>query len=266
MPQRFLRPGITNSSRWNSVSWTAQSLYIRLLTRVDDYGRHDGRVSVIWANCFSVWNDLHPDEIVELQQVVRMLQQLSDAKLIEVYEAEDKKVLQILQWQERIRANVKKWWPDKPDLQQLPAHLQDCAATSTASSPPPSPPPSPIVHVPCGNPHTKRQRFQKPSLEEVKLYAAKSGVSEFEAEKFFNYYESNGWKVGRNLMVSWHGAFANWKSNIQNYGQQANKTHQRSHTRGVDRNAGTANQGRASDYAGAYVKTLSKTNGLQNPQ
>lgn len=141
MPQRFLRPGITNSERWNSVPWKAQSLYIRLLTRVDDFGRHDGRISVIWSNCFAVWNDLNPDEIVELQQVAQMLQQLSDKKLIEIYESDGKKVLQILQWQERIRNGVKKWWPDKQDLQQLSRELQQDSVELLRSPPPPPPPP-----------------------------------------------------------------------------------------------------------------------------
>jgi hypothetical protein len=142
MPQRFLRPGITNSERWNSVPWKAQSLYVRLLTRVDDFGRHDGRVSVIWSNCFAVWNDLNRDEIVELQQVAQMLQQLSDKKLVEIYESEDKKVLQILQWQERIRVGVKKWWPDKRELQQLSRELQQLSR-ELQRSPSPSPSPSP---------------------------------------------------------------------------------------------------------------------------
>jgi len=58
-------------------------------------------------------------------------------------------------------------------------------------------------------------RFKKPSLEEIKLHFAKSGLPESEAEKFFNYYESNGWRVGKNPMKSWHGAAGNWKKNFE---------------------------------------------------
>ena len=57
-------------------------------------------------------------------------------------------------------------------------------------------------------------RFKKPSLEEIKLHFAKSGLPESEAEKFFNYYESNGWRVGKNPMKLWHGAAGNWKKNF----------------------------------------------------
>jgi hypothetical protein len=55
--------------------------------------------------------------------------------------------------------------------------------------------------------------FVKPSIEEIKLMASKAGLPMSEAEKFFNYYESNGWKVGKNTMKSWPHALQNWKKN-----------------------------------------------------
>lgn len=38
-----------------------------------------------------------------------------------------------------------------------------------------------------------------------------------EAEKFFNYYESNGWRVGKNPMKSWQHAVNNWITNAKQY-------------------------------------------------
>ncbi len=55
------------------------------------------------------------------------------------------------------------------------------------------------------------RRFQRPSLDQIKLLFAKSDLPGVEAEKFFNYYESNGWKVGKNPMKSLEGAIAGWK-------------------------------------------------------
>lgn len=51
----------------------------------------------------------------------------------------------------------------------------------------------------------------KPSLEEVKLQAAKIGLPDDEAESFFYHYESNGWKVGRNPMKCWLSALSGWR-------------------------------------------------------
>lgn len=51
-----------------------------------------------------------------------------------------------------------------------------------------------------------------PSLQEVKLAAAKTGLPELEAEKFWNHYEMVGWKCGRGLRItSWTHALAGWK-------------------------------------------------------
>jgi hypothetical protein len=38
-----------------------------------------------------------------------------------------------------------------------------------------------------------------------------------EAEKFFNYYESNGWRVGKNPMKNWKAAANNWITNSNTY-------------------------------------------------
>jgi hypothetical protein len=216
MPQRFLRPGIRNSERWNSVPFDCQSLYIRLLTLVDDYGRHDGRPAVIHGECFAVWNEQNPKQAIDLAHFRRMLQQLAatPANLIRLYEADGKQVLQILQWEERIREGTKEKWPKAPPIEN-PQQLAATCSNLLPPSPPPSPssPPSPVVaSLPA--------RFKKPSVEELKLHCAKIGLPESEADKFFNFYESKGWKVGKAPMSSWPSAMANWKIRYQENGGQ----------------------------------------------
>lgn len=80
------------------------------------------------------------------------------------------------------------------------------------------------VNEPSVNHHV-RDAFAKPqSLEQVKLQGAKIGLAEIECEKFFDHYESNGWKVGKNPMKKWTSALANWKRNSPQYSRQ-NKTY-----------------------------------------
>lgn len=57
---------------------------------------------------------------------------------------------------------------------------------------------------------TKRKRFEKPTLSEIKQYCIerKNNVN---AEHFFDYYESNGWKVGKNSMKDWKAAVRTWE-------------------------------------------------------
>lgn len=53
-------------------------------------------------------------------------------------------------------------------------------------------------------------RFEKPSAADVSAYAAERGFPDFDAEHFVDYYESNGWKVGRNPMRDWKACVRRW--------------------------------------------------------
>ena len=106
------------------------------------------------------------------------------------------------------------------------------------SSPSPSPSPSPVsvtdsVSVPSNGcvplepsaPLSEQKpapvkRFNKPSAEEVGLQCAKIGLTDAEGAKFVSYYESNGWRVGRNPMRSWPHALQNWKINHDSHTQR----------------------------------------------
>lgn len=57
---------------------------------------------------------------------------------------------------------------------------------------------------------TKRKRFEKPTLSEIKEYCIERN-NNVNAEHFFDYYESNGWKVGKNSMKDWKAAVRTWE-------------------------------------------------------
>lgn len=59
------------------------------------------------------------------------------------------------------------------------------------------------------------KRFSPPTKDEADLHAAKIGLPPSEVARFLAYYESNGWRVGKNPMKSWHGAMTNWKLNYE---------------------------------------------------
>ena len=61
-------------------------------------------------------------------------------------------------------------------------------------------------------PRTKR--FVKPTLEDIKAYCQERKNS-VNAERFFDYYESNGWKVGKNPMKDWKAAVRTWERKEQ---------------------------------------------------
>ena len=54
--------------------------------------------------------------------------------------------------------------------------------------------------------------LQPPSLEEVASYCRERG-NHVDPHYFHSYYESNGWRVGRNPMRDWKAAVRSWESN-----------------------------------------------------
>ena len=65
-----------------------------------------------------------------------------------------------------------------------------------------------------------------PTLEEVKAYCSERG-NKVDPERWYDYYTSNGWKVGKNPMKDWKAAVRTWersdgrkKDNFSNYKEE----------------------------------------------
>lgn len=75
----------------------------------------------------------------------------------------------------------------------------------------------------------KKQNFVKPTLEEVKNYylEKKQVNAEQKAQRFVDYYESVGWKVGKNPMKDWKAAVRTWisKDNQNNFSSNQGFSH-----------------------------------------
>ena len=70
----------------------------------------------------------------------------------------------------------------------------------------------------------KSERFVKPTIDEIKAHILEKGYT-FDAEAFYAFYESNGWKVGKNPMKNWKMACTTWaknrkNNNINGYGRE----------------------------------------------
>lgn len=57
----------------------------------------------------------------------------------------------------------------------------------------------------------KKEMINIPTLDEVKAFFQEKQAPAIEAEKFFNYFESNGWLVGgKTKMKKWKASASNW--------------------------------------------------------
>ena len=69
----------------------------------------------------------------------------------------------------------------------------------------------------CASTKQKRKRFVKPTISDIEQYCFEKNIS-INAQQFIDYYESNGWKVGRNSMKDWQATVRRWASN--DYGKK----------------------------------------------
>jgi hypothetical protein len=58
----------------------------------------------------------------------------------------------------------------------------------------------------------KPKRFVPPTVEEVSDYCSERN-NNIDAQKFVDYYSSNGWKVGKNPMKDWKACVRTWERN-----------------------------------------------------
>lgn len=78
-----------------------------------------------------------------------------------------------------------------------------------------------------------RSHFVPPSVDEVREYCQSQGYT-VDPTRFVNYYQSNGWKVGKNTMKDWKAAVRSWNSRNSNGAQDNRKTiEQMNHLPGI---------------------------------
>lgn len=105
----------------------------------------------------------------------------------------------------------------------------------------------PVVNVEKPKPKRTRKttKFIKPTQQEVFSYMKEKEFipAKVEAERFWNWFESNGWKVGKNPMKVWKGAVNTWiinwydRNNITNNATKMDKIRESSESLdGVDWN------------------------------
>lgn len=57
---------------------------------------------------------------------------------------------------------------------------------------------------------SKSTRFEKPTVEEISTYC-KERKNDIDAQAFFDFYESKGWKVGSSKMQDWKASVRTWE-------------------------------------------------------
>lgn len=82
-----------------------------------------------------------------------------------------------------------------------------------------------IEGVPGGTPADKPPKtcaFVPPSVEEVRAYCLERGNG-IDSQYFVDYYDSNGWMVGKTKMKDWKATVRRWEANERKNGSRAER-------------------------------------------
>jgi hypothetical protein len=60
------------------------------------------------------------------------------------------------------------------------------------------------------NSNVKSKRFVKPTIDEIALYMEERNMNNV-SQKFYDFYESKGWMIGKNKMKDWKASVRTWE-------------------------------------------------------
>lgn len=116
MPNRILRDW-TDSEAVNQLSWQAEVFFVRLIMKVDDYGRYPAGPKFLRSLLFPIRDDLRDADMT------RLLAECEKAGLIAVYTQTGKSFLEIVNFGQRARSRSK--YPPPPIDGHLRANVRD---------------------------------------------------------------------------------------------------------------------------------------------
>jgi len=108
---------------------------------------------------------------------------------------------------EQAREKANKRWNKEENAPAMPQQCQPNARTEQNNKEYNTPLDTKVSIPPTGG---KRSKFQKPSVDEVAEYCSERKNS-VDPEQFIAFYDSNGWKVGKNPMKDWKAAVRTWE-------------------------------------------------------
>lgn len=111
--------------------------------------------------------------------------------------------------------------PKKPrfETEETPVLEEKTPVSETENQGYETPKPKPIQTISNqAKPKRECERFRPPTVEEVQAYCDDKGYT-FDAEQFVAFYDSKGWKVGRNPMKSWQAACTTWAKRERGKGE-----------------------------------------------
>lgn len=109
MPNRIIKESICTSDTIDTLSWFEEVLFYRLMVNCDDFGRFDGRPTIIKNRLFPLKDNL------TIKTVSAALTSLANSGLVAMYEFDGKPYLYLPTWNKHQSVRAKKSKYPSPD-------------------------------------------------------------------------------------------------------------------------------------------------------
>lgn len=189
MPERIIRPGILSSEVVNDLSWPEEIFYRRLMSVVDDYGRFDGRDSILRANLYP----LRLDHVSE-SDVRKWKAGCANAGVVRLYSVDSKPFIEVLKFDQRMRGKPR--WPE-PIGGDSPSDVSESRRpAATRGEIPLSSETYSETETETRASRVRAPRFSPPSEEEWVAYARATWPDwqEHDIRSAWGSYKGKGWK------------------------------------------------------------------------
>lgn len=207
---RNIKPGFFTNDRLAEKPPLTRILFAALWPIADREGRLEDRPKKIKALCL-------PFDDCDVDAALDDLATGDDPFIIR-YEVDGRKYLQVVNWPRHQSPHVREPEsvippaPDKPVLGTSPVSAEPVGSGKRESG---------IRNQESGKGNqegAKTSRFVIPTIDEVAAYAAEKDYKRVDADRFWNFYQSKGWKVGKAPMKDWKAAVCNWEHNSESRG------------------------------------------------
>lgn len=118
MPNRILKESICTNEQIDGLTAFEETVFYRLIVICDDYGRFDGRISVLKGRMFPL-----KDEKLKIDILEKAMQSLVKTGLVKFYKVEGKQYLYLTGWErnQQRRAKFSKFpSPEDADPEEIP--------------------------------------------------------------------------------------------------------------------------------------------------
>jgi len=208
----------------DALTWFEEVFFYRLMVKCDDFGRCDGRLKIIKGHCF-------PLKDITEEELDKALNKLSLVGLIRRYTVSGHPYIQFVTWEKHqtVRNKKSKYPSIEEGEEQLPSIENNCMQMNAIASLIQSNPiqsesnPNPIQSLEEGEKTNRiEKRFVPPTLDEVQAYISENNYI-IDAQKFIDYYQSNGWVVGKTKMKDWKATVRGWERREQEHFRKTQK-------------------------------------------